>query len=193
MNDSGYDTVTTLSLAVTDSAVQGCRRDVAETAEDIYHSCYHDLLRYLLLSGCSDADAKEFLQEGFLRMVRHLKQGRTLAVPKHWLLRVLHNIRCNEYQRTSRYVAVTSEDLESILNRVSLEHPDPEAEVLKRERYERVRAAMANLTDRQYQCVLLRANGLKLREIAEMFGISVVTVAEACGRAMEKLGRLKYE
>ena len=35
--------------------------------------------------------------------------------------------------------------------------------------------------------------GLAETEIAEMFGISTVTVAEACGRAMEKLGRLKYE
>ncbi len=105
MNDSGHDMVMALPLTVADSPAQGARGQLAETVEEIYHSCYHDLLRYLLLSGCDEADAKEFLQEGFLRMVRHLKQGRTLAVPKHWLLRVLHNIRCNEYQRTARYVA----------------------------------------------------------------------------------------
>ena len=93
----------------------------------------------------------------------------------------------------SQNVAVEAEDLESILSRKAAEDPTPEAMAMSRERHERVRAAMANLTDRQYQCVLLRSQGLKLREIAEMFGISGVTVAEACGRAMEKLGRLKYE
>ena len=130
MNDS-CDIAATLSLAAGDSATPSSRGKLAETVEDIYHSCYHDLLRYLLLSGCDEADAKEFLQEGFLRMVRHLKQGRTLTVPKHWLLRVLHNIRCNEYQRTSRYVAVTADDLESIMNRVAPESRSEERRVGK--------------------------------------------------------------
>lgn len=193
MSEAGHEIMSTLSLVAADSSAHGGRGHLATTVEEIYRNCYQDLLRYLLLSGCDEADAKEFLQEGFLRMVRHLKRGKTIDVPKHWLLRVLHNIRCNEYQRAARYVAVTADGLEMILNRIAAEHPNPESVVLHGERYERVRAAMANLTDRQYQCVLLRAHGLKLREIAELFGISAVTVAEACGRAMGKLGRLKYE
>jgi RNA polymerase sigma-70 factor (ECF subfamily) len=193
MDETTAGLFTTIALGVADSASAGERNRTSETVEDIYRSHYHELFRYLLLSGSDDADAKEFLQEGFLRMVHHLKQGKTIDAPKHWLLRVLHNIRCDEYQRSARYVAVDADDLEAMLRRRSEEHPDPEAAALSGERYRRVRAAMATLTDRQYQCVLLRANGMKLREIAEMFGISAVTVAETCGRAMEKLGRLKYE
>ncbi|MEI9975876.1 MAG: sigma-70 family RNA polymerase sigma factor, partial [Ignavibacteriota bacterium] len=190
MNEPSHDMTTTLSTPVVDSK-NSVRRKPAEIVEDAYRTHYRELFRYLLLSGSDEADAREFLQEGFLRMVRHLKEGKTIDTPKHWLLRVLQNLRSSEYQRTSRYVAVDANDLEAILNRLAAEAPDPEAAMLNRERYERVRAAMAGLTDRQYQCVLLRANGLKLREIADLFGISVVTVAEACGRAVENLGRLK--
>jgi DNA-binding CsgD family transcriptional regulator len=52
---------------------------------------------------------------------------------------------------------------------------------------------MARLTKRQYQYMLLRAEGMKLREIAELYGVAVASVAEACGRAMETLGRLSHE
>jgi hypothetical protein len=31
---------------------------------------------------------------------------------------------------------------------------------------------------------------MKLREIADMYGLTIQSVAESCGRAMEKLGRL---
>lgn len=160
--------------------------------ESIYDGCHQDLLRYLLLTGCDLSDANDFLQEAFLRLVRHLKQGRTIESPRFWLLRVLRNLRTNEHQRTARYVALDSGELEALLNRPAADS-GLETTLLRRERYERVRVAMASLTERQYHCVLLRANGLKLREIADLFGISVVTVAEACGRAMEKLGRLKNE
>lgn len=190
MNDASYNMISTLAI---DAPVPGSRNQLAYKVEAIYDDCYHDLLRYLMLTGCDGTDANDFLQEAFLRMVQQLKQGKSIKTPKFWLLRVLRNIRCDEHNYTSRFLAVDADDLELIVNRRAGEHPNPEVAALTRERYERVRTAMASLTERQYQCILLRASGLKLREIAEVVGISVVTVAEACGRAMEKLGRLQYE
>jgi transcriptional regulator len=52
---------------------------------------------------------------------------------------------------------------------------------------------MAQLTERQTKFLLLRAEGLKLREIAEMYGLTVQSVAESCERAMDRLGRLTHE
>lgn len=193
MGNTTYNVIPEAALAASDEAGQGRRNQLVRVVEEIYRECYQDLLRYLLLSGCDGADANDFLQEAFLRMVQQLKQGKPIESPKYWLLRVLRNIRYDEQHRASRYVAVDAGDLESILNRSASQQPSQESTALSRERREQVRVALGTLTERQYQCVLLRANGLKLREIAELFGISAVTVAEACGRAMEKLGRLQYE
>ena len=169
------------------------RKELAELVEQLYHDYYDTLYSYLLLSGCTPADAEEYLQDAYMRLVRFLQQGKAVDKPKPWLLRVLHNIRHDEQQRSSRFLAMEPEDLEALSQRKAMRGPNPESEALERERLERVRTAMSQLTERQYQYMLLRAEGLKLREIAELHGVAVASVAEACGRAMEKLGRLTHE
>jgi DNA-binding CsgD family transcriptional regulator len=52
---------------------------------------------------------------------------------------------------------------------------------------------LAGLTQRQFEYLLLRAEGLKLGEIAQMFEVTVQTVAESCARAIERLGRVTHE
>jgi DNA-directed RNA polymerase specialized sigma24 family protein len=46
---------------------------------------------------------------------------------------------------------------------------------------------MQQLTKVQLRYLALRTEGLKFREIAELYGVSSSTVAETCGRALEKL------
>lgn len=70
---------------------------------------------------------------------------------------------------------------------------DPELQLLNRERLERVHRAIRTLTATQCGYLLLRAEGLKFREIAEMHGVTVGSVSEVCGRAMKKLGKLSNE
>ena len=169
------------------------RKQLADVIEALYKEHYRDLRVYLLLSGCSTRDAEEFLQDAFLRLVRLLRGGKSIENPKHWLLRVLHNIRSDERLRTSRLVALEKSDVAEILSRRATGGLTPEAALLEAERMEQLRIAMGQLTDRQRECLLLRAEGLKLREIAELLGIATASVAEACGRAMDKLGRLQHE
>jgi RNA polymerase sigma factor (sigma-70 family) len=71
--------------------------------------------------------------------------------------------------------------------------PDAEAQVIAQEQQARVQKAIGKLAPRQYQYLLLRAEGLKLREIAEMFRVTVQTVSESCAKAMLELGRLGDE
>jgi DNA-directed RNA polymerase specialized sigma24 family protein len=71
--------------------------------------------------------------------------------------------------------------------------PDAEAEIIAREEQVRVEKAISRLAPRQYQYLLLRAEGLKLREIAAMFRVRVQTVSESCAKAMLELGRLGDE
>src|SRR5262252_1162046 len=77
------------------------RKQLSDVIEAIYKEHYRDLQIYLLISGCSVADAEELLQDAFLRLVRVLRGGKSVENPKHWLLRVLHNIRFDQRRRTS--------------------------------------------------------------------------------------------
>jgi RNA polymerase sigma-70 factor (ECF subfamily) len=171
----------------------GARQELPDQIEQLYHDHYQSLYRYLLLSGCDPADAGEFLQAAFLRLVRFLRDGKSIEKPRHWLLRVLHNIRHDERERASRFLALDAQDLETLLRQKAVRGPNPETDAIAQERLEHLRVAMSRLTTRQYQYMLLRAEGMKLREIAEMYNVAVASVAEACGRALETLGRLRHE
>jgi RNA polymerase sigma-70 factor (ECF subfamily) len=51
----------------------------------------------------------------------------------------------------------------------------------------RLRRAMAELSTAQKECLLLRAEGLKYREIAEVLSVSVSTVGKNVQRGLERL------
>ncbi len=67
--------------------------------------------------------------------------------------------------------------------------PDPEKLLLHQERLDRLHMAVLNLTPLQRQCLHLRAEGLRYREVAELLGLSVSTVVDAVRRATVKLAR----
>jgi RNA polymerase sigma factor (sigma-70 family) len=168
--------------------------NLAETVDLIkrlYEEHYDAVFRYLYLSGSRPADADEFIQEAFLRIFQALRRGSHIDKPRNWLLRVAHNLRHDEKREANRRDNYDEEKLP--IHKVIDPAPDPEARLVERERLASFRAAMARLTDRQTKFLLLRAEGLKLREIAEMYGLTVQSVAESCERAMDRLGRLTHE
>jgi RNA polymerase sigma-70 factor (ECF subfamily) len=162
-----------------------------DVVEKLYRENYEGLYRYLVLSGSSEADARDFLQEGFVRLWECLKGGKRIERPRSWLIRVLHNTRVDACRLSSREVAYDSGRLPEISFRS--ESPSPEAELLKGERHHRLREAMRQLSPLQYQYLLLRAEGLKLFEIAEMYQVSIQAVADVCARATSRLGRSMNE
>src|ERR1700680_2724184 len=65
--------------------------------------------------------------------------------------------------------------------------PDPEKLMLQRERLDRLHIAVLNLTPLQRECLHLRAEGLRYREVANLLKISPSTVMDAVRRATLKL------
>jgi RNA polymerase sigma-70 factor (ECF subfamily) len=62
--------------------------------------------------------------------------------------------------------------------------PSPEQQVLLEERMKRFEQKFAQLTPKQRQCVLLRAEGFRYREIALTLGVSVQRVGELMQRSI---------
>ncbi len=164
--------------------------DLTDHVERLYEQHYEPVYRYLILTGSSRADSDEILQEAFLRLLRFNAAGNAIAEPRNWLIRVCHNIRRDDARRENRRPGATQQEVSNQALREADLNPDPERVALENERLELVRIAMTQLNARQREFLLLRAEGMKLREIAEMYGVTVQSVAESCGRAMEKLGRL---
>jgi RNA polymerase sigma-70 factor (ECF subfamily) len=159
----------------------------------LYEEHYGRLFRHLVLSGSTAAEADDLIQEGFLRLFRHLRSGEPVENPRWWLLRVIHNLRIDDIRKRKREFAMERPEFECLVGQLPSADPDAEEQILAREEQARIQTAVGKLAPRQYQYLLLRAEGFKLREIAAMFRVTVQTVSESCAKAMLELGRLGNE
>jgi len=114
---------------------------------------------------------------------RHLASGGSQENIRSWLFRVAHNQARNRQNRYERRFAAPLEDgMDSILEQAS-----PEQAVLEKEKFRRLGQAIRLLTESERECLLLRAGGLRYREIGEVLGIPTSTVGDTVDRAIKKL------
>ena len=141
------------------------------------------VLRYLASVGLVPQDREEIAQEVFLALFDHLKQGRPRTNLRGWIFRVAHNLALKRRSRGVRLVA-WDEDIAS--GRRATE-PDPEQRFSDLQRRRRLLAVVRSLAPKERSCLMLRAEGLRYREIAEALGMSLGAVAIALERALSKL------
>jgi RNA polymerase sigma-70 factor (ECF subfamily) len=147
------------------------------------------VFRYLIRKTHDTSRAEELTQEAFLRLCRHLQEGRTLENPKAWLFTVANNLAIDTKRNDSNIADLDEDTWKEIEECRSGSQIDPEKLMLQDERLDRLHVAMLNLTKLQRECLHLRAEGLRYREIAELMKISISTVADAVRRATVKLAR----
>jgi RNA polymerase sigma-70 factor (ECF subfamily) len=152
-------------------------------ATTLYRELRKPLLRYLVCLGVSADEAQDVVQDAFLSLHRHLVSGRSRENIRSWLFRVAHNAARNRQNRYDRRFAAPLEDgLDSVLNDAT-----PEQAVLEKEKFRRLRKAICLLSESERECLLLRAGGLRYREIGEVLGLSTSTVGDTVDRAIRKL------
>jgi RNA polymerase sigma-70 factor, ECF subfamily len=152
-------------------------------ATALYRELRKPLLRYVVCLGLSADEAQDVAQDAFLSLHRHLASGGSQENIRSWLFRVAHNGARNRQNRYDRRFAVPLGDgLHSVLDEAT-----PERVVLEKEKFSRLRKAILLLTESERECLLLRAGGLRYREIAEVLGLSTSTVGDTVERAIRKL------
>jgi RNA polymerase sigma-70 factor (ECF subfamily) len=151
------------------------------------------LLRYLLSLGVPVQDGEEIIQETFLALFRHLRAGKDRRNLRGWLFRVAHNLGLKRRHLNQRDLAgwdlagrTEAEEAQAVLADPA---PGPEAQCVLAERRRAMEAVMAALSERERQCLLLRAEGLRYREIARVLDISLGAVALHLQRSLDRLGR----
>lgn len=169
--------------AESDAAVKKLEQRVVE----MYDSLRLPVVRYLICLGLRQEDADEIVQETFLRVYKHLRGNGADPNMRGWVFRVAHNLAINHCKKQRGYAPVA--DMDACEEAFCLADPSPSAEevVLRKERMRRVVTAMQSLSSQEMQCVHLRAEGFRYREIAKIMGIGLSTVSDSLQRALGKL------
>ncbi len=152
-------------------------------ATNLYRELRKPLLRYLVCIGLTADEAQDVVQDAFVSLQRHLAAGGSQEDIRSWLFRVAHN-RARNCQRSyhRRFSAPLDPEADSFVDQAT-----PEQAVLEKEKFRRLAKAIPLLTEPERECLLLRAGGLRYREIGEVLGIPTSTVGDTVERAIKKL------
>jgi RNA polymerase sigma-70 factor (ECF subfamily) len=152
-------------------------------ATTLYSELRKPLLRYLVCLGLSTDEAQDVVQDAFLGLQRHLASGGAQDNIRGWVFRVAHNEarnHQNSYHR--RFGEPLDAEVELVANGAT-----PEKAFLEKEKFGQLGKAIGALTASERECLLLRAGGLRYREIGEVLEMATSTVAATVERAIKKL------
>ena len=146
------------------------------------------LFRYLRWLGSTAEEADDAIQETFLRLHTHLQGGRPQENLRAWVFRVAVNLLRDERKSGRRRL---SRPLESEAASDSWADPaaGPEQLALAGESERHLRDAIRRLPVLEQECLALRSEGFRYRQIGEILGIGTSTVADAIRRALEALAK----
>jgi RNA polymerase sigma-70 factor (ECF subfamily) len=172
--------------AATDETAQ--RQPVEEEVVLLFEHLRVPLLHYLSGFGLGLPDCEEVVQEAFLSLFQHLRQGKPRDNLRGWLFTVAHNLALKRRERIRR-------DLEACRGAGFAEDiavdpcPSPENQLENSQERRRVLSVVEALADTDRQCLILRAEGLRYREIAAILGTSLGTVSGSLARSLGRIAR----
>ena len=145
------------------------------------------LRRYLVRLTGDAAEAEDISQDVFLRLYEQVGCSRPVQNLRPWLFQTGHNLAVDLLRRKGREHWVGDQTAEGVERQDSA--PNAESVLLTAERDERVRRGLSFLTAQERQVLELRAEGLRYREIAELMGLQIPTVATFASRGIRKIAR----
>ena len=154
---------------------------------ELFDECRNGVQRYVRSFGIGPSDAEDVVQETFMALHRHLLGNGNRSNLRGWVFRVARNLALKRRTRRSwsARIVFAGEVVEDRIDPAS----NPEERLLAGQRQSRLRAVVRALPDRDRQCLQLRAEGLRYREIAGVLGVSVGTVASSLARAVTRVRR----
>lgn len=161
---------------------------LADEVGELFDELRDRLLRYVLSLGLPVQDGEEIIQEVFLSLFLHLQRGKSRSNLRGWVFRVAHNLalkRLNQ-ARAGFHVFNEEPDLAALLPDPNL---NPEDEMARTQKRQRLLAVISALPEQDRRCLVLRAEGLRYREIAEVLEISLGAVSLSLERSLARLVR----
>lgn len=154
---------------------------------EIYRSTLPDLVRFLHRKVWDEERARDLAQEAFVRALRHDPER-----PRAWLFQVAANLARDEARmvlRRKRHLALLKSEREVASGPSS----DPAAELEQEARWRRVERALASLSERDREVLLLWDAGQSYTDIAEHTGLAVGAIGTTLARARKRLAEAYRE
>ncbi len=154
-----------------------------QEVEQIYEETRNPICAYLLCLGVPTSEVQEVTQDVYVRLYQTMRKGQDIQNLRAWLFRVAHNLGLRIRSREKSFRAINP-DWDRFVHPLA---DSPERILLDRERMSRLARALESLSPQQRNCLYLRSEGLRHREIAEVVGISSSSVNEFLRRAIARL------
>ena len=163
-----------------DFGTSGAPDRAAWETEELFAECHDSLMRYVRYHLWDASAAEDITQESFIRFFQARSREEEIDQPKAWLFRVAHNLVI-DHGRKKKPDLLDEDGWRTI-----------EAKLVAQETVTQLRMDLAGLpwhklTPTEMECLRLRAEGLKFREVAEVLDITISTVSSYVARAVNKL------
>jgi RNA polymerase sigma-70 factor (ECF subfamily) len=159
-------------------------------AEDFVVRQFEDhgrrIARYVRSLGVPWSDVEDILQEVFLALHRQVSLDGPRPHVRGWIFRVAHNLGL-KHLRSERRLRLRAFESQFVRRRDA--DSDPEEQFLENQRREKLVAVLDALPSQDRQCLFLRFEGLRYREISAVLGISLGSVANSLARSLRQLER----
>ena len=176
---SGHDAVPGAGLRPLHFPEPPHQDSVMETDVGRLFEMYHESLVRMLHRRTGDRDrAEDLAQETFARAVAAPPLN-----PRPWLFAVALNLVREDGRRSVRQ----GRRLQLLKAESEQSAPSPEDELELNDRKAAVRAALAELNDRDREALLLKAEGFSYDEIAETLGLARGAIGTTLARARKRL------
>ncbi len=164
--------------------------------EDLYKSYFGAVARFFARAGFSRDEVLDLTQETFLHIFRMFESFRGDSSLQTWVLAVARNIAHTQFRRyrarkrSSVDVAI-DDPVDAVKTGLTDSEPTPEDRLVEteeeRRRREHLRDAIADLPEGPRTYLLARFAGMKYREIAEVYGVTIDTVKSTLHEAQQRL------
>lgn len=159
-----------------------------DTAERLFATYHATLVRYLTRR-LGDRDwAEDVAQETFVRALRQ----ETIVNERAWVFAVAHNLVRDGARRDARNRRQL-ELMAAEVRETEGEEPDDAMTPDRAERLRLARQALAALTERDRQALLLKEEGLDYQEIADVLEMEKSSVGTTLSRARRRLAEAYEE
>jgi RNA polymerase sigma-70 factor (ECF subfamily) len=183
------DSINELSFpTIAEAALSGKPPEMEREVIELFEQFRDPLLRYTLSFGVSVQDAEEVVQDVFLSLFRHLQWRRSRKNLRGWIFRVAHNLALKQRYANQRLHARTRPEWTIAKPRFD-PTPDPEQQLSSTQKRQLLLAVVHALPEADQDCLRLRAEGLRYREIAAVLGMSLGAVSISLTRSLARLMR----
>lgn len=153
-------------------------RELNVDFEALFERIYPSLVRFVGRMTSDSVAAEDIAQEAFIRL---LEEDPPPTKPRVWLFVVARNAVRDRERVSARRAELLQREYDPPSGT-----PDPASVFEQRMAVSKVHRALALLSARDREMLLLRADGLRYRDIAEVCGVAPTSVGTLLARALKR-------